>query len=63
MTCVSLCTDDLQRPTDKCPNPQLVRLPGKCCKEWVCEGLDNSVSSNPSGGNEDDNLKGQNEDG
>uniref|UniRef100_A0A3Q1H9R9 Cellular communication network factor 5 n=1 Tax=Anabas testudineus TaxID=64144 RepID=A0A3Q1H9R9_ANATE len=42
VTCVSLCTDDLQRPTDKCPNPQLVRLPGKCCKEWVCEGLDNT---------------------
>ncbi|XP_042262783.1 CCN family member 5-like isoform X1 [Thunnus maccoyii] len=48
VTCVPLCSDDLQRPADKCPNPQLVRLPGRCCKEWVCDGLDNSISSNPS---------------
>ncbi|XP_071329220.1 CCN family member 5-like isoform X1 [Trachinotus anak] len=48
VTCVPLCSDDLQRPADKCPNPQLVRLPGRCCKEWVCDGTDNSISSNPS---------------
>ncbi|XP_049432813.1 CCN family member 5-like [Epinephelus fuscoguttatus] len=48
VTCVPLCSDDLQRPTDRCPSPQLVRLPGRCCKEWVCDGLDNSISSNPS---------------
>ncbi|XP_078031175.1 CCN family member 5-like [Epinephelus lanceolatus] len=42
VTCVPLCSDDLQRPTDRCPSPQLVRLPGRCCKEWVCDGLDNS---------------------
>ncbi|XP_070758921.1 CCN family member 5-like [Enoplosus armatus] len=48
VTCVPLCSEDLQRPTDKCPNPQLARLPGRCCKEWVCDGPDNSISSNPS---------------
>ncbi|XP_050930563.1 CCN family member 1-like [Lates calcarifer] len=48
VSCVPLCSDDLQRPTDKCPNPQLVRLPGRCCKEWMCHDLDNSISSNPS---------------
>ncbi|XP_076605752.1 CCN family member 5-like [Chaetodon auriga] len=48
VTCVPLCSDDLQKSTDKCPNPQLVRLPGRCCKEWVCDGLDNTISSNPS---------------
>ncbi|KAM9859974.1 CCN family member 5-like [Aulostomus maculatus] len=47
VTCVPLCSDDLQWP-DKCPNPQLVRLPGRCCKEWVCDSMDNSISSNPS---------------
>uniref|UniRef100_A0A4W6EAH9 Cellular communication network factor 5 n=1 Tax=Lates calcarifer TaxID=8187 RepID=A0A4W6EAH9_LATCA len=41
VSCVPLCSDDLQRPTDKCPNPQLVRLPGRCCKEWMCHDLDN----------------------
>uniref|UniRef100_A0A667XVR4 Cellular communication network factor 5 n=1 Tax=Myripristis murdjan TaxID=586833 RepID=A0A667XVR4_9TELE len=39
VTCVPLCTDDLQVPS--CPSPQLVRLPGRCCKEWICDGLDN----------------------
>lgn len=51
MTCMPLCSSDLQRPVDKCPNPQLVRPPGRCCKEWVCDSLDNSISSNPSTGN------------
>ncbi|KAK2821019.1 hypothetical protein Q5P01_023978 [Channa striata] len=46
LTCVPLCSNDLQRSADKCPNPQLVRLPGRCCKEWVCDGLDNTISSN-----------------
>ncbi|XP_059184821.1 CCN family member 5-like [Centropristis striata] len=48
VTCVPLCSDDLQKPADKCPRPQLVRLPGRCCKEWVCDSLDNNISSNPS---------------
>ncbi|XP_028261734.1 WNT1-inducible-signaling pathway protein 2-like [Parambassis ranga] len=49
LTCVPLCSNDLLKPTDKqCPNPQLLRLPGRCCKEWVCDGLDNTIPSNPS---------------
>lgn len=32
-----------RRPTPDCPNPQHIRLPGKCCKEWVCENLENTV--------------------
>ncbi|XP_068170566.1 CCN family member 5-like isoform X2 [Antennarius striatus] len=47
VTCVPLCSDDLQRPADNCPNPQLVRPPGRCCKEWVCDGQDNSIQSSP----------------
>lgn len=48
VTCVPLCSDDLKRPTDKCLKPRLVRLPGRCCKEWVCDSVDNNISSNPS---------------
>ncbi|XP_024915604.1 WNT1-inducible-signaling pathway protein 2-like isoform X2 [Cynoglossus semilaevis] len=48
LSCVSLCSDDLHKPADQCHNPQLLRLPGRCCKEWVCDGLDNRISSNPS---------------
>ncbi|XP_062318812.1 CCN family member 5-like [Osmerus eperlanus] len=43
VTCVPLCSDDLQMPAANCPTPQLVRLPGRCCKEWVCNILDNSI--------------------
>lgn len=43
VTCVPACPLDVRRPTPDCPNPQLVRLPGKCCKQWVCEDLENSV--------------------
>ncbi|XP_028309938.1 CCN family member 5 [Gouania willdenowi] len=41
--CVPTCPMDVRLPTPDCPNPQHVRLPGKCCKEWVCENLDNTV--------------------
>ncbi|XP_029991068.1 WNT1-inducible-signaling pathway protein 2-like [Sphaeramia orbicularis] len=46
VTCVPLCTDDLKPPpAERCPHPQLLRPPGRCCKEWVCDGLDNSIST------------------
>ncbi|KAM4609672.1 CCN family member 5 [Polymixia lowei] len=43
VTCVPVCSVDVRLPTPDCPNPQHVLLPGKCCKEWVCENLENSV--------------------
>lgn len=58
LSCVPLCSDDLQVPPEAtCPSARLVRLPGRCCKEWVCNSLDNSISSNPSASNEADYLK------
>lgn len=50
LTCVPLCSNDLQKPAEDCGNPQLVRLPGRCCKEWLCDGPDNSISPYPSAG-------------
>ncbi|KAG7519368.1 WNT1-inducible-signaling pathway protein 2 [Solea senegalensis] len=43
VTCVPACPMTGRLPTPDCPNPQHVRLPGKCCKEWVCENLENTV--------------------
>ncbi|XP_062314786.1 WNT1-inducible-signaling pathway protein 2 [Osmerus eperlanus] len=43
VTCVPLCPVDVLLPRPDCPHPQHVQLPGKCCKEWVCENLDNSI--------------------
>lgn len=50
VTCVPLCSEALQSPAHlNCPNPQLVRPPGRCCKEWLCvDVLDNTLSSDPS---------------
>ncbi|XP_070963492.1 CCN family member 5 [Oncorhynchus clarkii lewisi] len=43
LTCVPLCPEDVNLPNPECPHPQRVQLPGRCCKEWVCENMDNTV--------------------
>ncbi|XP_028264886.1 CCN family member 5 [Parambassis ranga] len=43
VSCVPACPLNVLLPTPDCPNPQFIRLPGKCCREWVCENLDNTV--------------------
>ncbi|XP_075898324.1 CCN family member 5 [Nelusetta ayraudi] len=43
ISCVPACPLVARRPTPDCPHPQHIRLPGKCCKEWVCENLENTV--------------------
>ncbi|KAM3871989.1 CCN family member 5 [Diretmus argenteus] len=43
VSCVPACPMDGRLPTPDCPNPQHILLPGKCCKEWVCEPLENTV--------------------
>uniref|UniRef100_A0A8C3A254 Cellular communication network factor 5 n=1 Tax=Cyclopterus lumpus TaxID=8103 RepID=A0A8C3A254_CYCLU len=35
LSCVPACPLNVRLPTPDCPNPQHIRLPGKCCKEWV----------------------------
>ncbi|XP_067862920.1 CCN family member 2-like [Heptranchias perlo] len=34
--CVPFCTDDVRLPSPDCPAPKRVKIPGKCCEEWVC---------------------------
>ncbi|CAO2628249.1 CCN family member 2 [Lemmus lemmus] len=35
--CVPLCSMDVRLPSPDCPFPRRVKLPGKCCEEWVCD--------------------------
>ncbi|XP_004673912.1 PREDICTED: connective tissue growth factor [Condylura cristata] len=35
--CVPLCGMDVRLPSPDCPFPRRVKLPGKCCEEWVCD--------------------------
>ncbi|TRY81269.1 hypothetical protein DNTS_012107 [Danionella cerebrum] len=35
--CIPLCPQELSLPTLGCTNPRLVKVPGQCCEEWVCE--------------------------
>ena len=37
VTCVSLCPEDVRLPSPDCPMPRRVKVPGKCCEEWVCD--------------------------
>ncbi|XP_051855209.1 CCN family member 1 [Antechinus flavipes] len=41
--CIPLCPQELPLPTLGCGNPRLVKLPGKCCEEWMC---DDDMTSN-----------------
>lgn len=34
--CIPLCPQELSLPTLGCANPRLVKVPGQCCEEWVC---------------------------
>ncbi|KAF7209106.1 CCN family member 5 [Nothobranchius furzeri] len=43
VSCLPACPLNGLIPTPDCPNPQRVLLPGKCCREWVCENLENTV--------------------
>lgn len=43
VTCVPRCSEDVLLPSPDCPHPRRVQQPGKCCKEWVCENMDNTV--------------------
>ncbi|NP_001015041.1 CCN family member 2a precursor [Danio rerio] len=35
--CVPLCGMDIRLPSPDCPMPRRVKVPGKCCEEWVCD--------------------------
>ncbi|XP_062842330.1 CCN family member 5-like [Trichomycterus rosablanca] len=47
VTCVPLCSEDLNGPVGNCLNPRLVRVPGRCCREWACDGVENSIVLEP----------------
>uniref|UniRef100_A0A4W4HNK5 Cellular communication network factor 5 n=1 Tax=Electrophorus electricus TaxID=8005 RepID=A0A4W4HNK5_ELEEL len=52
ITCVPLCNEDLSLPITHCPNPRLVQVPGRCCREWVCEAVgsqQDTLASTPAG--------------
>ncbi|XP_049613579.1 CCN family member 2a [Syngnathus scovelli] len=35
--CVPLCSMNVRLPSPDCPAPRRVKVPGKCCEEWVCD--------------------------
>eukprot|EP00062_Callorhinchus_milii_P013959 gi/632962620/ref/XP_007897423.1/ PREDICTED: connective tissue growth factor [Callorhinchus milii] len=35
--CVPVCGVHIRLPSSDCPFPKKVKVPGKCCEEWVCE--------------------------
>lgn len=45
--CVPLCSMDVRLPSPDCPFPRRVKLPGKCCEEWVCDQPKDSTAVGP----------------
>ncbi|KAL4655666.1 connective tissue growth factor-like [Arapaima gigas] len=43
VTCIHLCSEELRPPGPDCLHPQLVQLPGRCCQEWLCDSLENTI--------------------
>ncbi|XP_069795503.1 CCN family member 1-like [Narcine bancroftii] len=35
--CLPLCPQELSLPNLGCPNPRLVKVPGRCCEQWACD--------------------------
>ncbi|XP_007898530.1 CCN family member 1 [Callorhinchus milii] len=35
--CMPLCPQELSLPTMDCLKPQLVKISGQCCEEWMCD--------------------------
>ncbi|XP_007909774.2 CCN family member 2 [Callorhinchus milii] len=44
--CIPRCSEDIRLPSADCPYPKRVQIPGKCCPEWICERLGNSIVGN-----------------
>ena len=45
--CVPLCSMDVRLPSPDCPYPRRVKLPGKCCEEWVCDEAKEQTAVGP----------------
>ncbi|NXU53154.1 CTGF factor, partial [Turnix velox] len=45
--CVPLCSMDVRLPSPDCPFPRRVKLPGKCCEEWVCDEAKEQTAVGP----------------
>ncbi|CAI9612520.1 unnamed protein product [Staurois parvus] len=35
--CMPLCPQEMALPSVDCINPRLVKVPGQCCEEWMCD--------------------------
>ncbi|KAM4785164.1 CCN family member 2 [Cyanocitta cristata] len=45
--CVPLCGMDVRLPSPDCPYPRRVKLPGKCCEQWVCDEAKEQTAVGP----------------
>lgn len=45
--CVPLCGMSVLLPSPDCPSPRRVKLPGKCCEEWVCDEAKEQTAVGP----------------
>lgn len=57
-----LCPQEMALPSVNCINPRLVKVPGQCCEEWMCDSNHISEDSGDTTvGDVDDILKSSEE--
>ncbi|XP_063054454.1 CCN family member 1-like [Engraulis encrasicolus] len=56
--CIPLCLQELSMPDLGCHNPTLVKVPGQCCSQWVCQDADKTKAKKDPGqsGQTEENL-------
>ncbi|XP_077140132.1 CCN family member 1-like [Ranitomeya variabilis] len=60
--CMPLCPQEMALPSVDCINPRLVKVPGQCCEEWMCDSNHISEDSGDTTmGDLDDILKSSEE--
>ncbi|KAJ1145505.1 hypothetical protein NDU88_011791 [Pleurodeles waltl] len=59
--CMPLCPKEMAVPSSDCINPRLVKVPGQCCEEWMCDSNHIREDSGDTTGDSDDTWRSSEE--
>ncbi|XP_069465926.1 CCN family member 1-like [Ambystoma mexicanum] len=59
--CMPLCPKEMAMPGADCINPRLVKVPGQCCEEWMCDSNYIPEDSGDTTGDADDPFRSSEE--
>ena len=44
--CIQTCPEEDIIPSKDCKQPRLIKVPGECCRQWICAGNVNTGDEN-----------------